>query len=67
MPSFPFSARPQAYLLFTEVQDFRNPKEDLALAERGRSLSSEPFQLYELLAAAYAENHGYREAADTKR
>jgi hypothetical protein len=27
----------------------------------------DPFQLHELLAAAYAENHRYREAADMER
>ena len=37
------------------------------LAERAGSSSSDPFQFYELLAAAYAENHRYREAADTER
>ncbi len=64
---FPILRAAARYLLFTDVKDLRNPKEALALAERARSSSSDPFQLYELLAAAYAENHRYREAADTER
>jgi hypothetical protein len=55
------------YLLFTAVKDLRNPKEALELSERARSSSSDPFQLYELLAAAYAENHRYSEAVDSIR
>ena len=55
------------YLLFTQVTTLRDPREALALAERGRNLSSDPFQLYELLAAAYAENHRYAEAVDNQR
>jgi len=49
---FPLRRAFAGYLLFTEVNDLRNPKEALALAKRGRSISSDPFQLYELLAAA---------------
>jgi hypothetical protein len=55
------------YLLFTEVTTLRDPREALALAERGRNISSNPFQLYELLAAAYGEDHRYREAAENER
>jgi tetratricopeptide (TPR) repeat protein len=55
------------YMLFTEVQDLRNPKEALVLAERGKSSAGDPFQLDELLAAAYAENHRYPEAVNAMR
>jgi serine/threonine protein kinase len=64
---FPVLRETAAYLLFTEVRSLRNPKEALALAERGRSVSNDPFSLYELLAAAYAENHRYPEAVDNER
>ena len=64
---FPLLRQAARYLLFTEVKDLRNPKEALQLSERARSSSSDPFQLYELLAAAYAENHRYREAVDSMR
>jgi hypothetical protein len=37
------------------------------LAERGKSSAGDPFQLDELLAAAYAENHRYPEAVGTMR
>jgi hypothetical protein len=30
-------------------------------------VANDPFQVYELLAAAYAENHRYREAAENER
>jgi non-specific serine/threonine protein kinase/serine/threonine-protein kinase len=65
--TFPLLRWAARYLLFTEVTTLRNSREALALAERGRNVSSDPFQLYELLAAAYAENHRYREAADNQR
>lgn len=55
------------YLLLTEVTSLRNPQEALALAERSRSVPNDPFQLHELLATAYAENHRYREAAENER
>lgn len=55
------------YLLFTEVKELRNPKEALALAERDRALGEDPFSSDELLASAYAENHRYRDAANTIR
>ncbi len=55
------------YLLLTEVTALRNPQEALALAERSRGIASDPFQLHELLAAAYAENRRYREAAEYER
>jgi eukaryotic-like serine/threonine-protein kinase len=55
------------YLLLTEVTSLRNSQEALALAERSRGVASDPFQLHELLAAAYAENHRYREAAEYER
>ena len=55
------------YLLFSEVTSLRNPREALALAERSSGVPSDPFQLDELLAAAYAENHRYREAAEYER
>jgi hypothetical protein len=64
---FPLLRQAARYLLFTEVKDLRNPKEALELSERGQSISSDPFQLYELLAAAYSENHRYREAVDSIR
>jgi serine/threonine protein kinase len=64
---FPLLRQASGYLLFTEVKDLRNPKEALEWAERAKSSSSDPFQLHELLAAAYAENHRYREAADMER
>ncbi len=64
---FPVLRQAAAYLLFTEVQDLRNPREALALAERGRANSDDPFQLDELLAAAYAENHRYRDAVNSIR
>lgn len=64
---FPLLRQASRYLLFTEVKDLRSPGEGLALAERARSLSSDPFQLYELLAAAYAENHRFREAVGAIR
>ena len=62
---FPVLRQAARYLLFTEVKDLRNPKEALQLSERARSISSDPFQLDELLAAAYSENHRYREAVDS--
>jgi non-specific serine/threonine protein kinase/serine/threonine-protein kinase len=65
--TFPLLRAAARYLLFTGVTTLRNPQEALALAERGQKVSSDPFQLYELLAAAYAENHRYREAADNQR
>jgi non-specific serine/threonine protein kinase/serine/threonine-protein kinase len=55
------------YVLFTEVTTLRNPQEGLTLAERARNVANDPFQVYELLAAAYAENHRYREAAENER
>jgi hypothetical protein len=64
---FPLLRQAARYLLFTEVKDLRNPKEALELSERARSISSDPFQLHELLAAAYSENHRYREAVDSIR
>jgi len=64
---FPLLRQAARYMLFTEVKDLRNPKEALELSERARSISSDPFQLYELLAAAYSENHRYREAVDSIR
>jgi serine/threonine protein kinase len=64
---FPLLRQAAGYLLFTEVQDLRNPKEALEWAERAKSSAADPFQLHELLAAAYAENHRYREAADMER
>jgi hypothetical protein len=68
-PTAKFALLRQAarYLLFTEVTTLRNPKEGLALAERASAGSGDPFQAYELLAAAYGENHRYRDAADTER
>jgi hypothetical protein len=64
---FPVLRQAARYLLFTEVKDLRNPKEALELSQRARSISSDPFQLYELLAAAYSENHRDREAVDSMR
>jgi hypothetical protein len=64
---FPVLRQAARYLLFTEVKDLRNPKEALELSERGRSISSDPFQLDELLAAAYSENHRYRAAVESMR
>jgi hypothetical protein len=64
---FPLLRQAARYLLFTDVKDLRDPKEALGLSERARSISSDPFQLYELLGAAYAENHRYREAVDSIR
>jgi hypothetical protein len=64
---FPLLRQAARYLLFTEVKDLRNPKEALECAERAKSSAADPFQMYELLAAAYAENHRYREAAETER
>lgn len=65
--TFPLLRETARYLLFTEVSTLRNPREGLALAERARTVSNDPFELYELLAAAYAENHRYREAAENER
>ena len=64
---FPLLRQAARYLLFTDVKGLRNPKEALALAERGRAISSDPFQLDELLAAAYAENHRFRDAVNSQR
>jgi eukaryotic-like serine/threonine-protein kinase len=64
---FPLLRQAAGYLLFTEVKDLRNPKEALQWAERAQSSAADPFQLHELLAAAYAENHRYREAAEMER
>jgi len=64
---FPLLRQAARYLLFTEVKDLRNPKEALEWSERAKSSAGDPFQLHELLAAAYAENHRYREAADMER
>lgn len=55
------------YLLFTEVKELRDPKEALALAERGRARGEDPFSSDELLAGAYAANHRYRDAVNTIR
>jgi tetratricopeptide (TPR) repeat protein len=63
---FPILRQAARYLLFTEVTSLRNPKEALALAERGKSIQGDPFQFYELLAAAYAENHRFVEAVDAQ-
>ncbi|HUB82000.1 MAG TPA: serine/threonine-protein kinase [Bryobacteraceae bacterium] len=65
--TFPVLRQAANYLLFTEVTTLRDPREALALAERGRKLSSDPFKLYELLGAAYAANDRYREAAESER
>lgn len=64
---FPVLRQAAAYLLFTQVKDLRDPKEALALAERGRTRADDPFSSDELLAAAYAENHRYRDAVNTIR
>jgi len=65
--TFGFLRQLAHYLLLTEVTTLRNPREALELAERSRSVPNDPFQLHELLAAAYAENHRYREAAENER
>jgi tetratricopeptide (TPR) repeat protein len=65
--SFPLLRQATRYLLFTEVETLRSPREALALAERCRNTTADRFQLFELLAAAYAENHLYRQAADHER
>jgi hypothetical protein len=64
---FPVLRQAARYTLFTEVKNLRDAKAALELSERARSTSSDPFQLYELLGAAYAENHRYREAVDSMR
>jgi tetratricopeptide (TPR) repeat protein len=64
---FPVLRQAARFLLFTDVKDLRSPREALALAERARSVSGDPFQLYELLAAAYAENYRYLEAVGAIR
>jgi len=64
---FPVLRQAARFLLFTDVKDLRSPREALALAERARSVSGDPFQLYELLAAAYAENFRYLEAVGAIR
>lgn len=61
---FPVLRQAAGYLLFTDVKDLRNAKEALALAERGRATAG-PFEFDELLAAAYAENHRYRDAVNS--
>lgn len=68
-PDAKFGVMRQAaqYLLFAEVKDLRDPKEALALAERGQAHGEDPYSWDEVLAAAYAENHRYRDAVNTIR